>query len=89
MIFAIFFMPETKGRSLEELDELFGHKPTLPAWKFNAYNTTGIGARITALEKVDPGDARAVDDITGPAHETSKDDPEPENSWEGSRAVKD
>ncbi|KAK1217419.1 hypothetical protein PQX77_019959 [Marasmius sp. AFHP31] len=50
MFYALFFVPETKGRSLEELDELFEHKPALPAWKFKGTKTTGVGAKIGALE---------------------------------------
>ncbi|GAM36405.1 sugar transporter [Talaromyces pinophilus] len=34
-----FCMPELKGRSLEEVDELFAAK--LPAWKFKSYKTHG------------------------------------------------
>ncbi|KAJ3995448.1 general substrate transporter [Lentinula boryana] len=50
MIYAIFFVPEMRGRSLEELDELFEHKPSIPAWKFRSTKTTGIGAKVAALE---------------------------------------
>lgn len=31
-------MPELKGRTLEEIDELFSKK--VPAWKFKSYRTT-------------------------------------------------
>lgn len=31
-------MPELKGRTLEEIDELFSNK--VPAWKFKNYKTT-------------------------------------------------
>jgi hypothetical protein len=31
-VFSIFFIPETKDRSLEEIDEMF--MVGLPAWKF-------------------------------------------------------
>lgn len=31
-------MPELKGRTLEEIDELFVNK--VPAWKFKTYQTT-------------------------------------------------
>ena len=48
-IFAIFFVPELKGRSLEETDELFDMN--LWAWQFHNAKTIGIGARITQLEE--------------------------------------
>jgi hypothetical protein len=35
--FTFFFIPETRGRSLEQLDELFEKK--LAAWKFQSYIT--------------------------------------------------
>jgi hypothetical protein len=41
-IFAAFFIPETKDRSLEEIDEMF--MIGLPAWKFAGYVCTGVGA---------------------------------------------
>jgi hypothetical protein len=41
-IFAAFFIPETKDRSLEEIDEMF--MVGLPAWKFADYVCTGVGA---------------------------------------------
>lgn len=37
MFFVFFFVPETKGRSLEQLDELFDKK--VPTRKFAAYVT--------------------------------------------------
>lgn len=36
-VFAFFFIPETNGRSLEQLDELFDKK--ISAWKFSRYVT--------------------------------------------------
>ncbi|RSL54637.1 hypothetical protein CEP54_009797 [Fusarium duplospermum] len=36
-VFTFFFIPETRGRSLEQLDELFEKK--LAAWKFQSYVT--------------------------------------------------
>jgi hypothetical protein len=42
------FVPELKGRSLEEVDELFEAK--LWAWQFSKYQTSGIGHRIAELE---------------------------------------
>jgi len=53
MFYAIFFVPETKGRSLEELDELFEHRPSIPAWKFSSTKTAGVGAKIRVLEGSD------------------------------------
>lgn len=38
MLFFFFFMPELKGRTLEEIDELFVNR--VPAWKFKSYRTT-------------------------------------------------
>lgn len=38
MLFFFFFMPELKGRTLEEIDELFANK--VPPWKFKTYQTT-------------------------------------------------
>lgn len=48
VIFAVLFVPELKGRSLEETDELFEQR--LWAWQFNKAQTTGIGRRIARLE---------------------------------------
>lgn len=49
LLFAIFFVPELTGRSLEEVDELFD--ANLWAWQFKSYQTSGIGHRITQLEE--------------------------------------
>ncbi|GAA5978614.1 hypothetical protein JCM11641_002789 [Rhodosporidiobolus odoratus] len=38
-LWIIFFLPETEGRTLEELDELFANR--VPAWKFKSYVCTG------------------------------------------------
>lgn len=55
VIFAVFFVPELKGRSLEEVDELFEAK--LWAWQFDKYQTEGVGSRIAHLEsKTTDGD---------------------------------
>lgn len=48
-VFVTFFVPEFAGRSLEEVDELFGAK--LWAWQFKGYKTSGVGARIAQLER--------------------------------------
>ena len=41
-------MPETKGHSLEELDELLHAR--VPAWMASEYVCTGIGVLITGIE---------------------------------------
>ncbi|CAL5868250.1 uncharacterized protein PFLUO_LOCUS2474 [Penicillium psychrofluorescens] len=50
-LFGIFFTPELKGRSLEEVDELFEAK--LHAWQFKDFQTSGAGHRLTELERHD------------------------------------
>ena len=47
--FGIFFTPELKGRSLEEVDEMFGAR--LQTWQFKNYVTTGVGRRLAELER--------------------------------------
>ena len=48
-LFGIFIIPELKGRSLEETDELFeAHLKW--GWQFATYKTQGTGAKIAALE---------------------------------------
>ncbi len=49
--FGVFFTPELKGRSLEEVDELF--EARLKAWQFKNYETTGVGHLLTDLERHD------------------------------------
>lgn len=46
--FFVGFIPELKGRSLEEVDELF--ERGLWAWQFKNAETHGVGARIAAME---------------------------------------
>jgi len=48
IIWSYLFFPELKGRSLEEVDELFA--ANLWAWQFEKHDTHGSGALITALE---------------------------------------
>lgn len=50
IFFVYFFVPELKGRSLEELDELFNNH--VPARKFGSYMAHGIGARITRVQNI-------------------------------------
>ena len=49
VVYAWFYIPETRGRSLEELDELFEMR--VPAWRFAATQTNGAGRRVTAIER--------------------------------------
>ncbi|KAL1866974.1 hypothetical protein VTK73DRAFT_4443 [Phialemonium thermophilum] len=48
LFWGIFFFPELKGRSLEEVDELFAAK--LWAWQFSKYQTHGKGHLLAVLE---------------------------------------
>jgi len=48
LLFALFYLPELKGRSLEELDELFQKK--ISVFKFGKYQTEGVGAQIRIIE---------------------------------------
>lgn len=52
-----FFMPELKGRSLEEIDQLF--EARIPAWKFRQFETKGM-AHDLALVQVGEGKTNAV-----------------------------
>ncbi|KAK5171471.1 uncharacterized protein LTR77_004616 [Saxophila tyrrhenica] len=47
-IYTYFCVPETKGRSLEEVDELFERR--IPARKFASTRTSGAGRRVAELE---------------------------------------
>lgn len=51
LLFVIFYLPELKGRSLEELDELFQKK--ISVWRFGKHVTEGIGRDI---REIDDGD---------------------------------
>lgn len=48
MVFVYFFLPETKDRSLEELDEMFQQR--VPTREFKGHVCTGLGAQIRHLE---------------------------------------
>lgn len=50
IFFVYFFVPEMKGRSLEELDELF--QAGVPARHFGKYKASGLGAQITEVQNV-------------------------------------
>lgn len=53
MIWAIFFLPELKNRSLEEVDELFN--ANLWAWQFSKYETTSLAGRVAQHEEKETG----------------------------------
>ncbi|KAF2087331.1 putative transporter [Saccharata proteae CBS 121410] len=48
--FVYFCVPEMKGRSLEELDEIFQKR--VPAWRTKAFVATGIGAKLTEVQNL-------------------------------------
>ena len=52
-IYIFFFVPETYGRSLEEMDELFGAR--IPARRFRHTQTFGAAHRVMELENARAG----------------------------------
>ncbi|RSL85125.1 hypothetical protein CEP51_003514 [Fusarium floridanum] len=48
VIWGFLFFPELKGRSLEEVDELF--EANIWAWQFSSYETHGAGRLLATLE---------------------------------------
>ncbi|KAK6907947.1 hypothetical protein I203_101948 [Kwoniella mangroviensis CBS 8507] len=50
LLYAIFLLPELRGRSLEEVDELFEKPRFRWGWQFKGVVTTGVGAQIANLE---------------------------------------
>ncbi|OAA65781.1 General substrate transporter [Niveomyces insectorum RCEF 264] len=65
-IIVYFAVPETKDRSLEELDELFLAR--IPARKFKTTQTYGAGSRVTALENSAASKIKGADDGDRLAH---------------------
>ncbi|SPO07386.1 related to transporter (major facilitator superfamily) [Cephalotrichum gorgonifer] len=65
IVWVLLMIPETKNRSLEELDEMFQAK--IGTRQFRKYECTGLGASITRLEgkgavgKIEGDDERDVD----------------------------
>ncbi|KAJ5814940.1 hypothetical protein N7474_006717 [Penicillium riverlandense] len=49
MLFIIFFVPEVRGRSLEEIEEMFDKG--VPAWKFQTYVCEGMEQAKKAAEQ--------------------------------------
>jgi hypothetical protein len=67
-LFGVFIVPELKGRSLEETDELFNAGLKF-GWQFGSYATKGTGAQIRAIENEDKEKLRklsvAIVDVHG------------------------
>lgn len=66
MVFFFFFMPELKGRTLEEIDELFTEK--VPAWKFKSYKTTVQEKAMAEVRKQEDSETK------GPVSEVVEDE---------------
>ncbi|KAJ9647499.1 hypothetical protein H2204_000128 [Knufia peltigerae] len=84
--FFVLFMPELKGRSLEEVDELFERK--LWAWQFSKAKTYGTGNQVTLIE--DNGQELSVEagkeQVTA-MHVDHAENTQPENSGEKNQDV--
>lgn len=48
-VYVWFVMPELKGRTLEEIDQLF--EARIPAWRFTSFETTGLTHDVAAIEQ--------------------------------------
>lgn len=66
MIWVTFCLPELRGRSLEELDEMFNAK--ISVWKFSKYKCQGIGARITEIQDKTPAGEEVVGKLVDAVH---------------------
>ncbi|KAI5477374.1 hypothetical protein MNV49_006440 [Pseudohyphozyma bogoriensis] len=62
-VWAFFLMPELKGRTLEEIDEIFEAK--VPAWRFKSYETHGVQAEMAKIEAEGPKTTGEVDHREG------------------------
>lgn len=67
-LFFFFFLPELKGRALEEIDELFERK--VPAWKFKSAETSIVSDAIKEVRQrgevgEDRGKASTVEIVRG------------------------
>ncbi|KAH8904143.1 general substrate transporter [Coniochaeta sp. PMI_546] len=73
-LWVFFFLPETKGRTLEEIDEIFEAKT--PARKFRSYQCTGVNLANANLEKRVSHDGDVSDTEKGGAIENVERVPE-------------
>ena len=75
-LYSFFLLPELSGRSLEEVDEMYDHRPKLWAWQFRLFETEGVGRRITDLElsRVDAGKFENREDVEA-GRDAKMDDP--------------
>lgn len=53
-------MPELKGRTLEEIDQLF--ETNLPAWQFHKHQTGGLANELAHMENGKPQVKRLDDE---------------------------
>ncbi|KAL3463482.1 hypothetical protein BJX64DRAFT_287231 [Aspergillus heterothallicus] len=62
-VWAFLVVPELKGRSLEELDELFEN--SVPTLKFSKHECSGYGAQLTVAEEVAHSESETRDFVKG------------------------
>ena len=48
-VWTFYFVPELKGRALEEIDEMFQQK--IPSRKFKEYQVTGVASLVEVMEQ--------------------------------------
>ena len=58
-VFTWFFLPETRDRTLEEINEMF--EAGVPARKFKGYNCVGTAAMAAAALKEKDGSVNEVE----------------------------
>ncbi|EKG20662.1 General substrate transporter [Macrophomina phaseolina MS6] len=58
IVFVYLVVPEMRGRSFEELDEMF--QAGVPAWRSRMFKGTGVGARVTAAQNANSEGATRV-----------------------------